>query len=105
MNHLTLRTLSGITWLAVATGGSALVSLVSVMILARLLTPQDFGLYAIAQAFIGIDDTFGRGGLGRRSCTLLSVITVLPECAGAQALDGPESYADAVTQMRTGTSQ
>lgn len=64
MSGMTLRALSGFKWQAIATGGTALVSLAAVMILARLLTPQDFGQLAVAQAFIALADVFGRRGLG-----------------------------------------
>ena len=64
MNALTLRTLTGFKWHTFATGGSALVSLVTVMILARLLAPQDFGQIAVAQAFIALADMLGRRALG-----------------------------------------
>ena len=64
MRALTRRTLSGFKWQILATGASALVSLLTVMILARLLTPQDFGQLAVAQAFIALADTLGRRGLG-----------------------------------------
>lgn len=64
MSGLTLRTLSGFKWQILATGASAFVSLVTVMILARLLTPQHFGQIAVAQAFIALADVLGRHGLG-----------------------------------------
>lgn len=64
MSRITLRALSGFKWQTVATGGSALVSLATVMVLARLLTPQDFGQLAVAQAFITLADVFGQRGLG-----------------------------------------
>ena len=64
MSDLTLRTLSGFKWQILATGGSSLVSLLSVMILARLLAPQDFGQLAVAQAFIALAGLFGQRGLG-----------------------------------------
>lgn len=64
MSALTLRTLSGFKWQILATGGTSLVSLLTVMILARLLTPQDFGQLAVAQAFISLADILGQRGLG-----------------------------------------
>ena len=64
MSALTLRTLSGFKWQILATGGASLVSLVTVMILARLLTPEDFGQLAVAQAFISLADILGQRGLG-----------------------------------------
>ena len=64
MSGLTLRTLRGFKWQTLATGGSALVSLATVMILARLLTPQDFGQLAVAQAFITLAGALVQRGLG-----------------------------------------
>ena len=39
-------------------------SFVAVIVLARLLTPQDFGQLALAQAFITLADVVGQRGLG-----------------------------------------
>ena len=64
MSALTLRTLSGFKWQTLAMGASSLVSLLTVMLLARLLTPQDFGQLAVAQAFISMADVLGQRGLG-----------------------------------------
>ena len=64
MSGHTLRTLSGFKWQTIAATASALVSFVTVIVLARLLTPQDFGQLALAQAFITLADMFGQRGLG-----------------------------------------
>ena len=61
---LTLRTLSGFTWAFLTSGGQALLSLAIMMTLSRLLTPQDFGMVAIALVFIALAETAGRSGLG-----------------------------------------
>ena len=61
---LTLRTLSGFKWAFLTSGGQALLSLAIMMTLSRLLTPQDFGLLAIALVFIALAETAGRSGLG-----------------------------------------
>ena len=61
---LTLRTLSGFTWAFLTSGGQALLSLAIMMTLSRLLTPQDFGMVALALVFIALAETAGRSGLG-----------------------------------------
>ena len=61
---LALRTLSGFKWAFATAGGQALLSLAIAMTLARLLTPEDFGLLAIALVFLALADTAGRHGLG-----------------------------------------
>ena len=61
---LTLRTLSGFKWAFLTSGGQALLSLAIMMTLSRLLTPQDFGMFAIALVFIALAETAGRSGLG-----------------------------------------
>lgn len=42
----------------VAQGSKILIQLMSVVTLARLLTPQDYGLVAMVTALIGVADTF-----------------------------------------------
>ena len=59
-----MRALSGFKWAFLTSGGQALLSLAIAMALARLLTPQDFGLLAIALIFLALADTAGRRGLG-----------------------------------------
>ena len=61
---LTLRTLSGFKWAFLTSGGQALLSLAIMMTLSRLLTPRDFGVFAIALVFIALAATAGRSGLG-----------------------------------------
>ena len=61
---LTLRALSGFKWAFATAGGQALLSLAIAMVLVRLLTPEDFGLLAIALVFLALADTAGRRGLG-----------------------------------------
>ena len=61
---LTLRTLSGFKWAFLTSGGQAVLSLAIMMTLSRLLTPQDFGMVAIALVFIALAETAGRSGLG-----------------------------------------
>ena len=61
---LALRTVSGLGWVAVAAGGQALLSLGIVMVLSRVLAPADFGLLAMAMAFVGLADIVARRSLG-----------------------------------------
>ena len=52
--RLAQRTVSGLVWAGAASGGRALLSLGIVMVLARLLAPADFGMLAMAIAFVGL---------------------------------------------------
>ena len=61
---LSARTLSGIGWSYLATFVKALLSLVVLVILARLLEPVDFGLLAIAWIFIMLGIRVGQGLVG-----------------------------------------
>ena len=49
----TNRTLSGLLWTSLGTGAQAVLQLVVLAILARLLTPTDFGLAAAALVVVG----------------------------------------------------
>ena len=61
---LSARTLSGIGWSYLATLIRAFLSLLVLVILARLLTPVDFGLLAIAWIFIMLGNRFGQAFVG-----------------------------------------
>ena len=61
---LSARTLSGIRWSYLSTFCKALLSLLVLVILARLLTPVDFGLLAIAWIFILLGARFGQSVVG-----------------------------------------
>ena len=61
---LTARTLSGVKWFYLAAIGQVLMSLLILTILARLLTPTEFGLFGIAIIFVGLGETVARWGLG-----------------------------------------
>ena len=58
------RTLGGFKWALLTAGGQALLSLLIVMTLARLLTPEHFGQLATALIFLTLADAVGRRGLG-----------------------------------------
>lgn len=64
MSHLSSKTRSALFW---STGGGILsnaVQLAFVAILARLLTPADFGVYAAALVFISFLQVFAEAGVG-----------------------------------------
>src|SRR5690606_7509868 len=49
---LKIRSLKGLVWAAGESAGVALISLTSFIVLARLLSPQDFGVVALATVFV-----------------------------------------------------
>jgi PST family polysaccharide transporter len=61
--NLTGRTFSGIAWSFVAAGAQSLLSVVALGILARLLSPTDFGIVSAAFVFVGFAQIFGQLGL------------------------------------------
>ena len=61
---LSERTLSGLGWSYLSTFVKAFLSLLVLVILARLLTPVDFGLLAIAWIFIMLGNRFGQAFIG-----------------------------------------
>jgi PST family polysaccharide transporter len=61
---MTNRTLSGLFWMSLATGANVLSLLGVLVILARLLTPGDFGLAAAALMVIGCSAVFAEFGIG-----------------------------------------
>ena len=61
---LSERTLSGLGWSYLSTFTKAFLSLLVLVILARLLTPVDFGLLAIAWIFIMLGNRFGQAFVG-----------------------------------------
>ena len=61
---LSALTLSGLRWSYLSTIVKALLSLLALVFLARLLTPTDFGLFAIAWIFVALATRFGQVGVG-----------------------------------------
>ncbi|MEI7613073.1 MAG: lipopolysaccharide biosynthesis protein [Betaproteobacteria bacterium] len=57
------RTLSGVIWNLLRVLGQTLLGLVSGIVLARLLSPEDFGLLALALVFIGIAEMISSVGM------------------------------------------
>ena len=61
---LSARALNGIRWSFLSTFSKSLLSLLVLVVLARLLTPIDFGLLGIAWIFIALGVRFGQAGIG-----------------------------------------
>lgn len=57
------RILRGSGWSVLGTGGASLAWFVTVIVLARLLTPADFGIVALAAVFLQFLDAVQTGGL------------------------------------------
>ena len=64
MSDLKTQTLSGMLWSFVQRFGTMAISFVSNMVLARLLTPEDYGTIGMLMIFIVIANTFVDGGFG-----------------------------------------
>jgi PST family polysaccharide transporter len=60
--NLAKRSIAGAFWTSLAMGALAIAELVSLVVLARLLSPEDFGLFAAVLIFIRFSGVFG--GLG-----------------------------------------
>lgn len=63
MSDLKAKTISSLLWKVMERGGNAVVSLVVQIVLARLLTPNEFGLLAIIIVFVNIGAVFVQSGL------------------------------------------
>jgi O-antigen/teichoic acid export membrane protein/thymidylate kinase len=61
---LTKRTLGGLLWTSLGTGAQAVLQLLVLAILARLLSPADFGLAAAALVVVGLSAVFSELGIG-----------------------------------------
>ncbi|HLJ96379.1 MAG TPA: oligosaccharide flippase family protein [Gemmataceae bacterium] len=64
IQSMTNRTLSGLFWMSLATGANVVSLLLVLFVLARLLTPADFGLAAAALMVIGFSAIFAELGIG-----------------------------------------
>ncbi|HEV8304526.1 MAG TPA: lipopolysaccharide biosynthesis protein [Gemmatimonadales bacterium] len=58
------RTAAGFIWALLGAGAGKLLALASIAVLARLLAPAEFGLFAFALVYIAYLDTFGDLGTG-----------------------------------------
>jgi O-antigen/teichoic acid export membrane protein len=61
---MTRSTLSGLGWTFLGTGGQISVQLLVLIVLARLLTPEDFGIVAAALVVVGFSAVFSQLGVG-----------------------------------------
>ena len=91
MGGLQKRVARGLTWTLVDTWGSQLLGLVVFVILARLLTPADFGLVALAAVFVSFANLIVDQGLGdaliqRRSLTRRQIDTAFWAAVATGAL-------------------
>lgn len=62
--NITYRTLSGLFWMFTGTGAHAVLEALVLIILARLLTPSDFGLVGAALVVVGFSLIFSQLGIG-----------------------------------------
>ena len=62
--NLRQKTVSGIGWSSVAQVGRQLIMFLITVLLARLLTPEDFGLVGMILVFTGFVALFGELGFG-----------------------------------------
>ena len=63
-SNLKSKTILGMVWSAVQRFGIMILSFVSNLVLARLLTPEDFGCIGMLSIFIVLSNTFIDGGFG-----------------------------------------
>lgn len=63
MQDLKIKTVTSLFWKLMERGGNALVSLVVQLVLARLLSPEEFGLLAIIIVFVNLGTVFVQSGL------------------------------------------
>lgn len=61
---LTRRTITGLLWASGGKAGQAVLQIVVLAIMARLLTPADFGVVSAALVVIGLSSIFSQLGLG-----------------------------------------
>jgi len=59
------QAIQGVIWSAVQGWGTALIGMLTFLILARILDPNDFGLLALAFAYIALLEIVLRGGFGQ----------------------------------------
>jgi O-antigen/teichoic acid export membrane protein len=64
MTKLTIDTIKGLLWALIGTGGQAIIQLGVLVVLARLLSPKEFGLVAAAQVIVAFATIFTQLGVG-----------------------------------------
>lgn len=65
MTDLKNKTLSGMLWSVARAGWSSAVTLVLFIVLARILEPMDFGLFALASVLVEVGRVVSSGGFGQ----------------------------------------
>lgn len=63
-SNLKTKAISGMIWSSVQRFGTMIISFVSNIVLARLLTPDDYGTIGMLMIFIAVANTFVDGGFG-----------------------------------------
>lgn len=61
---MTHRTLSGLFWMFSGTGFQGVLQVLVLMVLARMLTPKDFGLVGASLVVVGVCEIFSQLGIG-----------------------------------------
>src|SRR5687768_11677338 len=61
---LTLHAINGVLWTGLAMGAQALLQIVAMIVMARLLSPSAFGLFAASLLVIGFGSIFSELGVG-----------------------------------------
>lgn len=64
MSDLKGKTVGGMLWSVARAGWSSAVTLMLFIVLARLLEPKDFGIFALASIFVEVGRVLSSGGLG-----------------------------------------
>lgn len=64
MGSLKQKTVSGMIWVGIQRFGTVIISFLSNIVLARLLTPADFGYIGMLMVFIAVSTSFVDGGFG-----------------------------------------
>lgn len=64
MDDLKKKTLQGLLYLGMGKGAGKIISFATTLVLARLLTPQDYGLMALVMVVVGLLQFFNEIGLG-----------------------------------------
>ena len=59
------RVFSGVFWVAISSASIQMIGFVSSIVLARLLTPQEFGLIDIVMVFVSVSTILGEFGIGQ----------------------------------------
>lgn len=63
-NDLKKKTFTGFLWLILASSSQTVLQVLVLSILARLITPEEFGVVSIAIIFLGFSKTFSQLGMG-----------------------------------------